>query len=87
LIGGLASVLQLDVLWLYPSSVWMSWILPLGVFECWRRIGTSLAISPSFNTGSMGPATPLAANRRARPRESSRNDRKKTGTRIADCLP
>jgi hypothetical protein len=36
LIGGLATVLQIDSLWLYPLSVWISWLLPLAAFEAIR---------------------------------------------------
>jgi len=38
MIGGLATVLQVDALWLYPISVWASWIGPLIVFECCGRV-------------------------------------------------
>jgi hypothetical protein len=33
LIGGLASVLQIDAVWVYPVSVWASWIIPLLILE------------------------------------------------------
>ncbi len=38
LIGGLATVLHSDALWLYPFSVWASWLLPLLAFEVWRLL-------------------------------------------------
>ena len=38
LFGGLATVLQFDPPWVYPLSVWASWLLPLIVFETRRRI-------------------------------------------------
>jgi len=38
LMGGLATTLQLDETWVYPLSVWASWLVPLIVFECWRRV-------------------------------------------------
>jgi hypothetical protein len=40
LIGGMATVLQLDALWLYPVSAWASWLVPLFVFECMRLFPT-----------------------------------------------
>lgn len=33
LIGGLASIAQFDAPWLYPLSVWVSWLVPLAIFE------------------------------------------------------
>src|SRR5215469_9010578 len=33
MIGGLATVAQWDVAWLYPVSTWASWLVPLAVFE------------------------------------------------------
>ncbi|HEX5102234.1 MAG TPA: DUF2306 domain-containing protein [Pirellulaceae bacterium] len=36
LIGGAASVLALDALWLYPLAAWASWLVPLAAFEVWR---------------------------------------------------
>jgi hypothetical protein len=33
MIGGLATVTGLDALWLYPLSTWVSWLVPLVVFE------------------------------------------------------
>jgi uncharacterized membrane protein len=38
LIGGLATVLQIDALWLYQLSVWASWLLPLVAFESRRLL-------------------------------------------------
>jgi small-conductance mechanosensitive channel len=38
LMGGLATTLQFDAEWVYPVSVWASWVLPLIAFECWRRV-------------------------------------------------
>ncbi len=35
-IGGLATVAQFDAPWLYPLSCWVSWFLPLVVFELGR---------------------------------------------------
>jgi len=34
LVGGMATVVHFDALWLYPLSAWASWIVPLLVFEC-----------------------------------------------------
>jgi hypothetical protein len=41
LIGGAATVLQLDAEWIYPFSVWTSWVAPLAAFELrrWRMKG------------------------------------------------
>jgi hypothetical protein len=36
LIGGLATVLESDALWVYPLSAWGSWLVPLAISECWR---------------------------------------------------
>jgi|SRR5262245_8817133 len=36
LIGGLATTLHFDALWLYPLSAWASWLVPLAVFESWQ---------------------------------------------------
>lgn len=33
MIGGLATVLEYDGLWLYPFSAWISWLVPLLTFE------------------------------------------------------
>jgi Predicted membrane protein (DUF2306) len=33
LIGGLASVTEVGVTWSYPLAAWVSWLLPLAVFE------------------------------------------------------
>lgn len=33
MIGGLATVMQLDAVWLYPFSAWASWLVRLLVFE------------------------------------------------------
>jgi hypothetical protein len=38
LIGGLATVLHFDALWLYPLSAWTSWLLPLLIFEYCRPV-------------------------------------------------
>jgi len=40
MIGGLATVLQFDALWLYPVSCWVSWLAPLMVFESLRLFET-----------------------------------------------
>jgi len=33
MIGGLATVVGFDALWLYPLSAWASWLVPLAAFE------------------------------------------------------
>lgn len=38
LIGGLATVAQFDALWLYPLSAWISWLVPLLVYEIWSLL-------------------------------------------------
>lgn len=36
IIGGLATVLESDALWIYPVSTWISWLVPLSIYECGR---------------------------------------------------
>jgi hypothetical protein len=36
-LGGLATVLGFDAEWVYPASVWLSWVGPLVAFELWRK--------------------------------------------------
>lgn len=36
MIGGLATVLAFDAPWLYPASCWISWLMPLLIFESWQ---------------------------------------------------
>lgn len=43
LIGGLATVFDVDALWVYPLSSWASWLVPLLVYECWRLSPAPLA--------------------------------------------
>lgn len=38
IIGGLATVAELDALWLYPLAAWGSWLAPLLVYESGRLI-------------------------------------------------
>jgi hypothetical protein len=38
LIGGLAIVVSFDAPWLYPLSVWGSWLVPLAIFEMLRLL-------------------------------------------------
>lgn len=38
IIGGLATVAQLDAAWLYPASTWASWLVPLVVFESTQKL-------------------------------------------------
>lgn len=44
LIGGLASVLHYDELWLYPFSTWASWLVPLLVYELTTPVALTLRI-------------------------------------------
>jgi len=37
-LGGLATVFELDAEWVYPVSVWVSWVGPLMVFEASRLL-------------------------------------------------
>jgi hypothetical protein len=39
LIGGAATVAQVDALWVYPLSCWISWLVPLAVFESIQWLG------------------------------------------------
>jgi uncharacterized membrane protein len=41
LFGGLATVFQFDPPWVYPTSVWASWLLPLAIFEARRFANAS----------------------------------------------
>jgi uncharacterized membrane protein len=34
--GGLAAIFQLDAPWVYQTSVWLSWVVPLVIFETQR---------------------------------------------------
>src|SRR5262245_32842211 len=43
MIGGLATVLQVDAEWVYPLSCWVSWLGPLMIFEAMRMLEASLA--------------------------------------------
>ena len=53
IIGGLATVLQLDALWIYPLSAWASWLVPLAIFECWR-LRTARSPVSTFAGGHSG---------------------------------
>ncbi|MDZ4779776.1 MAG: DUF2306 domain-containing protein [Planctomycetia bacterium] len=39
LIGGLATVAEIDAMWIYPASAWASWVVPLLVYEIGRSYG------------------------------------------------
>jgi uncharacterized membrane protein len=41
LIGGAADVINVDAIWLYPLSVWASWLVPLVAFELLRSARTA----------------------------------------------
>ncbi|MCE9526998.1 MAG: DUF2306 domain-containing protein [Planctomycetales bacterium] len=45
MIGGLATTLQFDADCLYPVSCWISWLLPVLVFESCRFVGERLRVS------------------------------------------
>ena len=45
LIGGLATVLQYDALWVYPLSAWVSWLVPLLIFEGQRLVAAPGALA------------------------------------------
>ncbi|ADB14926.1 hypothetical protein Psta_0230 [Pirellula staleyi DSM 6068] len=36
ILGGLATVWEFNATWIYPASVWISWLVPLVIFELWR---------------------------------------------------
>jgi hypothetical protein len=46
-IGGLATVAQFDAPWLYPLSIWASWLVPLAILEFVRLLVPSAA-EPAF---------------------------------------
>lgn len=52
MIGGFATVAQLDAAWLYPASTWASWLVPLVVFESMQIIERRGQPRQSFATGS-----------------------------------
>jgi hypothetical protein len=37
MLGGLATVAHLDAAWLYPASIWASWLVPLLALESIQR--------------------------------------------------
>jgi hypothetical protein len=43
LFGGLATVFAFDPPWVYPTSVWASWLVPLAVFELRRFVNAPSA--------------------------------------------
>jgi hypothetical protein len=43
MMGGLATVLQIDAPWIYPFSAWASWLVPLLIFEVLRQRGVVVA--------------------------------------------
>jgi len=48
MLGGLATVVHFDAVWLYPLSVWLSWTVPLLALEASRllRVPTD-ALAPT----------------------------------------
>ncbi len=54
LIGGLATVMEVGVTWIYPLAAWASWLVPLAIFEVSRiinsRLGKSRKLSESHST-------------------------------------
>lgn len=49
MIGGLATVMQLDAVWLYPFSAWASWLVPLLVFESMQFLNRPVErVAPSL---------------------------------------
>jgi hypothetical protein len=43
LIGGIAMVFDVDALWVYPLSAWVSWLAPLMIYEGWRTFRSPFA--------------------------------------------
>jgi uncharacterized membrane protein len=43
LIGGWATMFQIDANSVYPLSAWASWLVPLLIYECWRTFQAPLA--------------------------------------------
>ncbi|MBW3596385.1 MAG: DUF2306 domain-containing protein, partial [Planctomycetes bacterium] len=52
LIGGLATVTEFDVLWLYPFSTWASWLVPLVIFEASQMINRPVQHAASIQSVS-----------------------------------
>lgn len=51
LIGGLATVVQFDALWLYSLSCWLSWLVPLAVFESLQTFLCGAIVAPGDGDG------------------------------------
>ena len=46
LISGAAIVMRLDTDWFYRLNAWLSWIVPLAIFEAWQHGSRKLASAP-----------------------------------------
>lgn len=57
-IGGLATVLHADALWLYPLSSWASWLAPLLVYESLWLLGALRRPATPADGQSVLPASP-----------------------------
>ncbi len=53
LIGGLATVAEVDAAWIYPASAWASWVVPLAIFEVSQVYGKR---SDRLATSSYSPS-------------------------------
>ena len=51
MLGGLATIFQLDAVWVYPASVWASWVGPLVVFEIWRWAAIEQKVTEATERG------------------------------------
>jgi hypothetical protein len=71
LIGGLATVMNVGAIWIYPIAAWLSWLAPLAVFElilalqrrAKRTEITAAAHSALAATSSSLPAIEISARR------------------------
>jgi hypothetical protein len=49
LMGGAATAIGFDALWLYPLSCWASWLVPLAAYEFIERLQPRFSLAPTFN--------------------------------------
>jgi hypothetical protein len=52
MIGGLATVAHFDAVWLYPLATWVSWLVPLLVFESVSFFRRSIVITGDRDEGA-----------------------------------
>ncbi|MBI3866445.1 MAG: DUF2306 domain-containing protein, partial [Planctomycetia bacterium] len=66
LIAGVATVTGMQGTWVEPLAAWVSWVVPLAVFEAAGAVSRQIAIRPSQNSPTLSPAaTEINARRTA----------------------